>query len=429
MNAYPQLDPRHPKRHLSQLHTPLGARSVYDSISFCNRCGCCSQACLSYRTTQEEAFSPRGRNQLARLLAEEKIKFQDNPSLIYDTLSSCSLCGACTAACAGKIPTAEHMVEVRRALNIQLLPGMLYKLLSWRETSPKFFHFTMCIGNLLRKTGVIKMARQLRITRLPFLQWINHADDILPRRIVFINKKKAAAQYTGARPKAIYLPSFEAQYCNPQIARDALKILAEQSPLIWFNRACGLFSYTYGDVRQTRKTARRLINAWLKTDEKLPLVTDSVDAYTMIMRYPQLFAGNALWQKKAEEFAQNVRLITDYLSVKPGDLRHTRIRLETTCLLGPAEEALNQAHKILKTHFKKNLVEYSYNELAAPPAGYGFVNPVRAEAAFYAKTKDTARAQVNTVVTLSGLSALELDFYLKKHYPCSTAQHLTRLNG
>ena len=79
-----QLDPKHPKRHLSRLETPFGVRSVYDSISYCTRCGSCQQACPTYLLTQEESFSPRGRNQAARLLAEGKIKTAENTLLLQE---------------------------------------------------------------------------------------------------------------------------------------------------------------------------------------------------------------------------------------------------------------------------------------------------------------------------------------------------------
>lgn len=54
----PVLDPLRPERHLPVLQTPFGQRSVYDSISFCNRCGSCQQACPTYLLTAQEPFPP-----------------------------------------------------------------------------------------------------------------------------------------------------------------------------------------------------------------------------------------------------------------------------------------------------------------------------------------------------------------------------------
>lgn len=421
-----------PRTGLKEIHTQLGARSVQDSIAFCNRCGCCSQACPTYRATQNEAFSPRGRNQLARLLAEGKLSPAAHRKLIREAVSSCSFCGACTAACAGKIPTAEHMLELRRALNLRLLPRLLHKLLSLRDTSPRLFNGLIRTGRLLRAAGTVKLARALRLTRLPFLQWVNYADDILPARIVPFQRRLKRLRYAAPeKPGVIYMPSLEAEYLDTQIAEDSLRMLSSKNPLVWAGQPCGLFAYLYGDLRQARKTARALIRRYEQAGKKLPLVTDSIDAYTMLMRFPQLFAGNTFWQQKARTLIQNVRFIGEYFFIKSAGTRTPlrRVRLEETSLLGVPQQPADGARKILKTIFKKNLVEYEYNEPAAPAAGYGFVNPVRAREAFVAKMKDTARAQVKTVFTLSGLSALELDFYLKKHYPCSKAQHLTRLNG
>ena len=89
----PQLDPQHPARHLCRLETPFGARTVYDSVSYCNRCGSCQQACPTYLLTLQETFSPRGRNQLVRLAAEGKLNLTRNRRQAEETLNSCLLCG------------------------------------------------------------------------------------------------------------------------------------------------------------------------------------------------------------------------------------------------------------------------------------------------------------------------------------------------
>ena len=88
----PQLDPLHPKRHLTLLDTPFGERSVYDSLCFCNRCGSCQQACPTYWLTHEETFAPRGRNQLARLIAEKKLNVKNSRSLLVVRTLYASLC-------------------------------------------------------------------------------------------------------------------------------------------------------------------------------------------------------------------------------------------------------------------------------------------------------------------------------------------------
>lgn len=427
-----RLDPSRPKRHLHTLHTPLGERTVYDSIAYCNRCGCCSQSCPSYRFTGEEALSPRGRNQLARLILEEKLSAKQNPALVYEAVASCTFCGRCTAACAGKIPTAEHMLELRRALDLKLLPGLLQTILTWRETAPGRFRRWVLFAHFGRNLGLLKIARFLRLTRLPFLRWTNHADDILPRRVKPLEKQLKKSGFVNApKPELIYLPSLEADFLNPQIGSDTLKLLCKKKVTVWHNRSSGLFTYLYGDLRQSRKTARQLLARYVKTGGgRLPLVTDSAEVYTFLCMYPQLFADNRFWQKRAQTLVNNLKFIADYFPKKlPAPEMFGRVKLEHTNLFDCESPLFEKAAKILKTHFKKNFVQYSYNELAAPPSGCGFVKSATAGAVFFAKVQDTARTQTGTVFFLSGLSAMELDFYLKKYYPGARALHFTRLNG
>lgn len=220
-----ELDPLHPKRHLRTLHTPFGPRAVYDSASFCTRCGSCQQACPTYVLTAEETFSPRGRNQAVRLAAEGKLNPAQNKELLSRLVNSCLLCGRCTQACAGKIPTAEHMLELRRTLNGRALPALLHTLLSWRSRRPGLFRFIVRAGLALRRAGAVRLLRLMGLTRLPGLTWINHADDILPARTPAFAKRLRQAQIPAAPqdPALIYLPSLEAEFLCRTLRRPSSK--------------------------------------------------------------------------------------------------------------------------------------------------------------------------------------------------------------
>ena len=429
-----ELDPRNPKRHLTILHTPFGNRSVYDSVSFCNRCGSCQQACPTYLLTSQETFSPRGRNQAVRLIAEGKLSLTRDRTLLAELANSCLLCGRCTQACAGKIPTAEHMLELRRALSAKVLPALLHRILSCRGRHPTLFKRIIQAVFLIRRLGGIRLLRLTGITRLKSFCWIAHADDILPRHPKKADKKYWAQHLSQQpqEPQLIYLPSLEAQWLWPELGTDVLKLAASKKNVqIWDNQASGLFEYIYGDVRQSRRLVRNLIKRHQQTGHgKLPLLTDSVDVFLFLRRAPQLFSHWPTLQKQAQHFSEHIIFVTELLSKKKTSrLFPERVSLDSSALFAREEAPFEKAQQILKTQFKKNFVECCYKNADTPAFGYCFVQPDWASQIMMKAVREIARTQTGTVFTLSGLSALELNFYLKRFYPTAQADHLARLHG
>ncbi len=431
---FAQLDSQHTQKHLPSLQTPLGERSVYDSVAFCNRCGSCQQVCPTYLLTAEETFSPRGRNQAIRLLIEGKLNLSRNRPLLKAMADSCLLCGRCTEACAGKIPTAEHILELRRTLQTKTLPPLLHKLLSWRNRRPKRFALCIRLGWMIRRLGVIRLLRALGITQLNALSWINHADDILPAPAagLFKNPFWSTKTHAPEKPTFIYLPSLEAEFLMPDLGAVVLKQAAQkQHVLVWKNFSSGLFEYIYGDLRQSRRLLYRLIRRHQQTaGGKLPLLTDSIDVYLFLQKAPQLFSRWPKKKQQAQLFVQNLRFVTDILPKTPlRRIQSGRIRLDKSALFSCEGKPFETAEKILKTQFRKNFVECSYKNADTPAFGYSFVQRHLAHSIMMQNVQNIARTQTGTVFTLSGLSALELNFYLKRFYPTAKADHLVRLHG
>ena len=166
------------------------------------------------------------------------------------------------------------MLELRRTLKVRLLPLALQTLLSWRGTHPRLFEFAVRFLAGFRNRGAVKMLRFCGLTRLPFLHWVNHADDILPRRTVCLKNqlKKAWVKTDYSNPDLFYLPSLEAAYLDSSLGQSALKKLAGHPVNVLFGLSSGLFEYVYGSLRLSRLAARKLITA--AGEGAAPVVTD-----------------------------------------------------------------------------------------------------------------------------------------------------------
>ncbi len=410
------------RKNLTSLHTAFGTRSVYDSVSFCNRCGMCAPGCPSYQQTQQEPFSPRGRNQAFRLILERKLKIKSERALLREMTASCTLCGRCVQSCPGKIPTPQHMLELRRRLNMELLPRTLVYLLRLRQASARLFTCLMKIGLQARRLGLLHIG-----ALVPGLTWLKHALAIIPR--------SAAISTKGAikRPTLIYLPSFEAQFLMPDLFQKTYQLATKKHRvLVWQDSASGLFEYVYGDLRRARKQVHLLMARHARiAGGKLPVLTDSIDVYNFLVQAAQLFEGFPTLKQQAVKFVSCVRFVTDLLPPKIVKKRAwvAPVQLMPSALFSVEAAPLVQAQEILRTLFKKNFVQCGYKDVIVPPLGYGFVKHTRAPEYVKSAVQTVATHQTQTVFVLSGLASLELAFYMRKFYPAAQVRHIIDLNG
>lgn len=411
------------RKQLTTLHTAFGKRSLYDSVCFCNRCGMCAPVCPAYQEHPQESHSPRGRNQALRYILEGKLKPTSVRKELLALLSSCTLCGQCSAVCPGQIPTVQHMLALRRLLRTSLLAPSLTFFLRLRGTSPRLFSFSVQVGLWLRRLHLWGL-----LADLPGFTWLKHADEILPTPTP--HRFKVTSQ---KRPSLIYLPSLEAEFFIPHVAQSTYQLASQKHRvLLWNNTASGLFEFTYGNLQLSRRRVRTLLTRHRRTGNgHLPLLTDSIDVYHFLKQAPQLFENFPAWQEKAEHFASCVHFVTDFFPKKPSGIKHIckPVMLMPSALLQAQSSAQQQAAQIMHTLFKKNLVECGYKQPRVAPAGYGFVTGSRANVYNMQAVRTVAHHQVQTVVVLSGLAALELGFSLRQFYPSARACHIAKLNG
>lgn len=406
---------------------PLSFRleDLYDTVCACTRCGGCQQACPRYRQTPLETVSPRGQNQLLRALLEKKWKPAETADSLNTVVLSCTLCGECTLSCAGQVPTAKHVLELRRALRVRTLPFLLRRLLNLRTDSPRLFAFLLHILLWLRRMGAVALLRSCKITRLPFLQWVNYADDILPRRARVFTPGK---QNSSSKKQLVYLPSLEANCFLPELAATTVQLASHHySCRVWTHTPSGLFDYLYGDLRKCRRTVKRLILRHQR-EKCPPVLTDSIDVFHFLQQMPGLFVRYPRWQKKAQQLANRALFITDLLPKKTTLKKEfsAPVALVSSEILAQNPDERKNTETILTTLFKKNFIHCKQQPFL-PAGGYCFTP--KADIAFFGKeaVKHLADEQTKTAVTLSGLAQLELEARLRQLYPCAHAVHIAEI--
>lgn len=422
----PVFEPMRPKRHLHLVQTSFGDREIYDSIAHCNRCGRCMQVCPSYRLTGLETHSPRGRNQIARFILEGKFKITE-PS-VCQSLASCTLCGRCTQHCAGKIPTAEHVLEMQRSVGKKRLPVLLQFLFELRPQHPVLFKSLVRLALFFRPAQIWKI-----MYFLPGFSWLKQIDQLLPAKIFSLDKmlKQEKKLPDNDSFQVIYIPSLEAEFLQPDIAVASLRLLQKQNRCsLWTNTPCGLFEYVYGDLRQSRRVLRRLIQRYNHVcTSPVPLVTDSLDVYHFLKKAPQLFAGKNRLAAQAEQFAQQVHFITEFFPAHLTPLKSNLlpVQLDYGALFSRESQPMMAVSEQIKTLLQQNFVQCVYTDFDTPSFGYSFTKGNQNESIQFELVKTIARNRAKTILVFSGLNALELNKTLRKFYPAARAVHVVHI--
>lgn len=158
--------------------SPFVVTGALRAVERCVACGLCLPVCPTYRLTQDEAESPRGRIAYMRMLAQ----MPGAPSVkLEQHLSHCLVCRACEKACPSYVPYGQLIDAARTTMAAQKSPtyiGVLgFGFLRWLASRTARMS---AIGKLLyyyQRTGLQRLMRASGL-----LRWMRAKkyDDLLP---------------------------------------------------------------------------------------------------------------------------------------------------------------------------------------------------------------------------------------------------------
>jgi glycolate oxidase iron-sulfur subunit len=413
---------------LGRLLTDLGERSLYDAVSQCSRCGYCEQACPTYVATGEEAKSPRGRNQIVRLMIEGKL---DDPKAALEALSTCLTCGACTTACYAKVPVADIVLEGRRMLRGAAHP--LMKLVSrLMIVSPKLFAVLLKIGFILKKNGVSKMGRPLlRAIGLGVLAAMDEHTDEAPLRSLddLVQKRE-----NPKNPTYRYFAACGTKYLFPRVGTATLSVLDELKGKGAYldNPCCGLLAHNYGDLEDARRLARKNIEHAEKNGSEL-IIGDCSSCVAHLKTYLQLFlrSEDAPWRARAEVFSKRIRDAIEIYGenadkLPPSCSDGVKTTYHDSCRALNGQGLNDQPRRAARRAAGASFCEMAGADACCGGAGaFGFVHEGLSDDLLNTKVGNVAAAQAGVVLTSSTSCLIQLAHGLRKYYPEAKALHLS----
>jgi len=279
-------------------------------VAGCDRCGGCLPVCPLFRLDDRERVSARGKNAIARGLAEGGL--EPGPEL-RAAVEFCLLCRACTSACPNHVPTDEAMMGVRQLLTDAAGgPTLKYVLVGRVLKSRALLGLGALALSALRR---LKLASLLPAALVPreFPQDAFLSAFAGPAALG--GQAKASTAPVGPGAKVAYFQGCGMRLMFPDAARSTLDLLGGISPVAAKdNFCCGLPHLAHGMGEQFLQLARRNIALYEDSDV---VVTDCASCGGALKHLAGHFQDDPQWRDRAAAFSAKVMDLTEYL-VKAG---------------------------------------------------------------------------------------------------------------
>lgn len=287
----------------------------------CIKCGACLPACPTYGLTGLERESPRGRTQLIRAVAEDRLRPDD---YFATQMSDCLDCRACEAPCPVGVPIGSLVLEARaaarrRSNTARGSPSPIARLGRWTLERGLFAHPRLMewpvflLGWLYQRSGLQRIIRATGALRLIPLAW--HLELWLPSlpgrpwRWRFPGAGAHLESHGPARMRAAYFLGcfMNTVFADASVAsvevlrRNGVDVITPRGI-----RCCGAPQMDLGDIELAREFARTNISILEATDAAV-VVSDCAACSGMLKEYGELLKDDPDWASRSARVSARVR--------------------------------------------------------------------------------------------------------------------------
>jgi glycolate oxidase iron-sulfur subunit len=294
-------------------------RPRWEDYSTCIHCGLCLNHCPTYRLLGLESDSPRGRIHQMILVDEGRLRLADS---FVRHIDLCLDCRACETACPSGVEYGKLVETARVQIHRNYRRPLLSALLRWlgfRQLLPYPRRLAL-FGGLLRfyqRTGLQQMVRNSGLLRL--FGKLGRAEALLPPvdgRFFFSELGRVYAAEGDRRARVALFAGCIAQISFSELNRATIRVLQKNGCEVVVpagQLCCGALHIHAGDRRTARELARANLEAFL-SDDFDAIVINAAGCGSTLKEYELLFPDDQAGRARAQQFAEKVRDVTEFLA-------------------------------------------------------------------------------------------------------------------
>lgn len=312
--------------------------------SQCDRCGTCLPVCPLFGVKDIEAASARGKNNIARALAQGGLELTPD---VLAAVNFCLLCRACVDNCPSKVKTDDAMIAVRQHFaDKKGGTDAKHKAIGGMLKSRTLVKLAAGAMGVMRKTGLRRLAPGGMIPA-EFSRESYLASFAGPAALGTPAPHSPAAVSAGA--KVAYFHGCGMKLMFPTAAAETVAILRTLTePQLVDNVCCGLPHLAHGLREDFLRLAKDNIRLYQTADI---IVSDCASCSSMLKHVAGYFAEDAEWKDAAAAFSAKAMDLTEYLvkaGYKPRQKTGVRITFHEPCHLGRGQGIKKQPRELLK---------------------------------------------------------------------------------
>ncbi|HVC79526.1 MAG TPA: (Fe-S)-binding protein [Chloroflexota bacterium] len=408
-------------------------------LEACIRCGLCLSVCPTYRPTQVETKSPRGRIALVKNLVEGGLDLDDRAFAGHMDL--CLQCMACHTVCPTGISAGEVVARAKSYLRVNSRPSWPSRLARSAIYAGLFPHYRrMELAALpilaYHHSGVQKLARRTGLTRLLPAR-LRRMEELLPSRLAAPLRPRLPA-LTPAKGDQRAEVAFHLTCINnivlPEGSAASIRVLAYNGCAVRAPRGvacCGAPHETEGEMELARKLARHNIALYEKLGT-LPVISDAAACGAAMKNYGHWLAGDPAWADRAAAFSARVRDFHQYLvtlGLRPptGEMRRI-VTYDDPCHLCHAQGISAQPRMLLRAIPGLRYVELRDAAWCCGSAGtYNLSQPAMADAILEEKMARIRETGATIIASANPGCLLQLEAGLRRFGLPGRVVHVSQL--
>jgi len=340
--------------------------AIFDTTGLerCIHCGLCLEACPTYRITQLETESPRGRLHLMGAIADRRVDLGRNDATVLH-LDRCLACRACEAVCPSGVPYGRLIEETRAAVVRSRGITPLGRVLLWCVSRPWVLRMMAAILAISERTGLRRLVLRFLPPRLRRL------DALAPpvgrpayRPVQVESPRLSVGLLLGCVMRASY----------GDVHTATARVLAHLGAAVIDipdQTCCGALHAHAGDKEEAVRLAKRNIVAFEKAEVVL---VNAAGCGAHLKSYAHPLEDRPNWAVRATALASRVRDVSEYLeTIADGEMfgeLPMRVTYQDPCHLAHAQGIRAEPRALLSRIRGLELVEMANADVCCGSAGY-----------------------------------------------------------